>query len=423
MKKYIYQLEKQQHGHTTLSHSFLGDVEASERSGLLDEHDASNTNALFIPLLDRELKKITLFYESQEKELVDELVELEEDVNRREEAGLEGNSLYLEGSDDDDDDESVSVSQSPERRRHRKSSSGGRRLSGAFFVIFVRQQCLLGAFPVPGPSEWRRSSVSSTEDPRPLEEGGFSLQKPMGTIASKFHSLRDSWNSGNFNDGTIWTAKTDYAYDTRILFKRRITTLYISFTNLRSYVDINYTGFRKIIKKYDKVTYSELKDKYLHEVVEIAPPFTQTSKDKVNECINRLVDLYARCVTHHDRAAAKQQLRLHQRENIVWERDTVWRQMIGRERRGEGSRVDLAGATLVTEPEAPLVDIPTPVGHFRITGKLIWGAIAVAVFSVLLSVRVVETEAANNCFAILVFCTLLWASEVCILFLTPLMLD
>lgn len=36
----------------------------------------------------------------------------------------------------------------------------------------------------------------------------------------------------------------------RLLFKRRIRDLYTAFTNLRSYVEVNYSGFRKIIKKY-----------------------------------------------------------------------------------------------------------------------------------------------------------------------------
>lgn len=234
----------------------------------------------------------------------------------------------------------------------------------------------------------------------------------MDGLANKFQTLRGSWTSAAFSESNIWTSRTDYAYDVRILFKRRITHLYISFTNLRNYIDLNHSGFRKIIKKYDKVTYSELKDKYLHEVVEVTTPFTRASKDRLTDAIHRLEDSYARCVTHDDKVAAKRQLKLHQRENIAWERDTVWRQMIGRERRGEGDSEGLAGATVVREPEKPLVDIPTPVGHFMITGKLIWGSIAVTAFAVLLNVNVVEGTAANNCFAILVFCTILWASEV-----------
>lgn len=242
----------------------------------------------------------------------------------------------------------------------------------------------------------------------------------MGAITARFSNIRDSWNSAALDDATVWTARNDYAYDTRVLFKRRITTSYIAFTNLRSYIDINYSGFRKIIKKYDKVTYSELKDKYLHDVVETSTPFSQEDKTKLNDCITRLVELYARCVTQNDKAAAKHQLRFHQRENIAWERDTVWRQMIGQERRGEGSRMDLGGATLVKDPEKPLVNIPTPVGRFKITSKLIWGTIASVAFIVLLNMDIFQAEEAKNCFAILVFCTILWASEAIPLFVTSL---
>ena len=59
---------------------------------------------------------------------------------------------------------------------------------------------------------------------------------------------KDSVSSATGPD-TVWTAKNDYATDIRLLFKRRITNLYLSLTSLRAYVELNYTGFRKILKK------------------------------------------------------------------------------------------------------------------------------------------------------------------------------
>jgi len=275
----------------------------------------------------------------------------------------------------------------------------------------------------------RRHSISSIEeDPNPngMEESTTSLRpakasrSALGKLTTRFTNLRDSVTSAtsvpSATENTIWTSQSDYAYDTRLLYKRRITTLYISITNLKSYIEINYSGFRKIIKKYDKVTFSELKDHYLHNVVEVAAPFTPASKDKLNDAINRLIELYSKCVARGDKVLARQQLRLHQRENIAWERDTVWRQMIGRERRGEGDTMDTAGATLVQEPEAALVDIRTPVGKFKITKRKIFKVISVIVFIILLNLQIVEGQEANRCFAILSFCTILWATEVGLLF-------
>lgn len=133
------------------------------------------------------------------------------------------------------------------------------------------------------------------------------------------------------------------------------------------------------------------------------------------------MELYARCVTRGDSIAAKRQLKIHQREHIAWERDTVWRQMIGQERRGEGGEagaIRALGGTLLLEPEKGLVDLQTPAGRFKLTTKHIFLLVSVIVFVVLLNVKVVESEEANRCLAVLVFATVMWATEAIPLFVT-----
>lgn len=109
------------------------DLESTERSTLLGEQDATGTDAIFISLLDQELKKIVAFYEAKEKELLEELEELEKDVLKMDEIGLGGGYHYEDYVDDDDeeDDDSIGSPRSPDRARrslsrHRKSSSAGR---------------------------------------------------------------------------------------------------------------------------------------------------------------------------------------------------------------------------------------------------------------------------------------------------------
>jgi phosphate transporter len=87
--------------------------------------------------------------------------------------------------------------------------------------------------------------------------------------------------------------------------------------------------------------------------------------------------------------------------------------MIGRERRGEGDgNIKTIGATLVTEEEGCLLRVATPVGHFKLTRKKIFLVLAITVFVVLLNVPVVDEVEANRCFAILIFSTIMWATEV-----------
>lgn len=151
----------------------------------------------------------------------------------------------------------------------------------------------------------------------------------------------------------------------------------------------------------------------MHDVVDHAVPFTQDSKGKLDDVIAQLVSLYAKCVTHGDTSAALSQLKLHLRENIAWERNTVWRQMIAQQRRGAGQLEDVTGAPVVVAfEETGLVHIPTPLGQLRLTLKNIYFLVALLVFAALLNLDVIDGPEANKCFAILVFSTFLWASEV-----------
>ena len=262
LKKHIYQLEKQQQRNSQLH---VVDLESSERSTLLGEQDVTKTDSIFIPLLDRELKKIAAFYEHQEKELLDDLEDLEKDVLLMDELGLVGGDYYEDYTDDDgeDDDDSVGSPRSPDltRRspsRRRKSSSAGRvrRPTGLFetFLLPMLRLIVMTYVGVASTSaDLNLLSVPSIEEPRDLEASHISNKGPrgaLGRLTTTFNNLRDSMvSSSSATEPTIWTADSRYAYDTRLLYKRRITNQYISFTNLKSYVEINYSGFRKITKK------------------------------------------------------------------------------------------------------------------------------------------------------------------------------
>ncbi|PCH42680.1 SPX-domain-containing protein, partial [Wolfiporia cocos MD-104 SS10] len=434
LKKSIYQLEKQQVGLESSTRD-LRDLEAAnEQTALMSNVDHHSTDTTFIPLLDRELKKICIFYEMQEAELLDEVAQLERLVQQTEDIGPDAGHQYMDAdTEDDDEDEDEDVfnihspppTRSPSRRPNRRHA---RSVSSA----------------APGPSgsrkrmdsvTHRRYSISSAEDHGDLEASIASLREQhfdpptapgsphaggstTRTIASKLNRMKDSITSLGAPP-TVWTAKNSYATDVQLLFKRRITNLYLSATSLKAYVELNYSGFRKILKKYDKVTENELQDHYMHDIIEQSPPFIQDSRDRLNGAQSRLIALYAKCVSHDDVQAATRQLRLHQREHIAWERDTVWRQMIGQARRGHA---DGAGAaSLVLEPEKGLLNVRTRAGLVKLTTKQLYLLLSAAVFVVLLNVRTVDGVEASRCLAVLVFATIMWATEAIPLFVTSIL--
>lgn len=95
--------------------------------------------------------------------------------------------------------------------------------------------------------------------------------------------------------------------------------------------------------------------------------------------------------------------------------------MIGKERRGETGEpgtLRTLGGTLLVEPEKGVLDVQTPAGHFKLTMKQLFLLASVVIFVVLLNVRVVESVEANRCLAVLVFATVMWATEAIPLFVT-----
>jgi phosphate transporter len=153
----------------------------------------------------------------------------------------------------------------------------------------------------------------------------------------------------------------------------------------------------------------------MHDIVETTEPFTQAARDRLNTFISNLTELYTKCVARGDHQQAMRQLRSHQREHIVWERDTVWRQMIGKARRGDQSdHVQALGALAQEDKQGSdiLVSLPRILGSLAFTKKQLFLTIAVATFVALLVTQPLDAIEASRCLAILVFATILWATEV-----------
>ena len=227
---------------------------------------------------------------------------------------------------------------------------------------------------------------------------------------------------------------SDHAFSTLLAsgmtLKKRIISLYVSLCELKSFIQLNKTGFTKALKKYDKTNNRNLKSQYIKNQVNKAAPFQDSTMQRLDENIATAEKLYADIGTKGDIQMAKRELRLHLREHVVWERNTVWREMIGIERKAQaanmGVRRTLLGADhdpskarlQGDEPdEMGTKELVTPVGRFTcprwLFSSTFFTLIAIiVVFVVLLVAPIMEEKAQQNCLAMLVFVSLLWATEV-----------
>lgn len=216
-------------------------------------------------------------------------------------------------------------------------------------------------------------------------------------------------------------------YDMRVTLKKRAISLFVALRELKSYAQLNRTGFTKAAKKYDKTLDRSLKSAYIDRRVAPAYCFLKSTARNLDESLAKIENLYADLVTDGDIEVARRDLRLHLREHVVWERNTVWREMIGIERKAHAAHIgglsllgDDLKKTRLAGDEADSVntkELKTPVGRIRVpswafsSGFFTLAAILV-VFVTLLQAPVFETPEQNNCFAMLVFVSLLWATEV-----------
>ncbi|KAK5018312.1 low-affinity phosphate transporter [Cryomyces antarcticus] len=413
LKKLIFQLEKQ-------VHQKAGPPAHDAESSPLLNGSAEDPDKVFTRALDHDLEKICSFYRLKELEIygeIDSLLKDEEAYEAEQDAAETGQS---DGPPDN------------------------RRMSRAFKA---RQGSIFKSFGFG--NKRRTSTMSRSREAIDEEEGesdedanersalkrkksrdGQQAWDPMGSVDDMRNSVdlqsrrRTSQAYEDYNDQAF-----SALYDSGITLKKRAISLYVSICELRSFIQLNKTGFTKVLKKYDKILDRNLKSKYIEEKVSPAYPFLQSTMDHLTENLARIEQAYANVVTKGDIPEAKRELRLHLREHVVWERNTVWREMIGIERKAQAANMGIRQTMLGADydptkarlqgddPDAMTKELVTPVGKYRCPAWLLsttfWTLIAiVVVFLVLLLVPIMKKPEQQNCLAMVAFVSLLWATEV-----------
>ncbi|KAH7058395.1 SPX domain-containing protein [Linnemannia elongata] len=433
LKKIIYQVEKDlvAAGASNDLESGSGTPyqgEPNERSGLLSTGARSKARAkannMFLPALDRELEKIMSFYFKKERELYAEVDALASDIEFVENfdhpipsrlAGSGSKALN-----------SGSVRKTRSRNNSRASRHSTLARSGSWRYDEALALANAGALKaaeevsrdvdhVPNPSS------SSTVVPGQGGVGSSSQISTNMTTDVEPETPRDEDDDDDNDEDDIKSLWFDPEMEhEKMRFRHNCIEMFVNLSELQAYAKLNCTGFSKILKKYDKISENNTKKVYMNQVVLQAYPFKQETTEKLQAQIDRVRDIYAKIFTNGDTEVAKRSLKMHLKEHMVWERNTIWRDMIGIERKSQAVGVRPSSG-LKTAP----ITINTPFGSIEFPEWLtrdVWTLLfCCLVFAVLLHVELFEGPEQQNCFAILVFASLLWATESLPLFVTSLL--
>lgn len=407
----IYQLEKVVH---------LSSGGDGESRPLIQHEDPE---VVFIRALDVELEKVLSFYSVKERELFEEVQNLLRDVGAFEE----------EAGDTDQERELRPPTRGSEQQQQQRP-------------FRTRSESLPSRTSTDDGTNSDNSDDENTGLNKPARKRRLSLGRRKTSTSVPGHmmsSIGDMTASTEMTRSRRYstTYDDDYAeqaalFSSGIMLKKRIINLYVQLCELKSYIQLNRTGFSKVLKKFDKIIDRQLRSKYMDTFVDTAYPFRPETTKGLEEQIHLTVRAYTDIVTKGDEEAATRDLRSHLREHVVWERNTVWRELIGMERRAEaaslghtllGRDADPTSHRLQGDDELvlPTKEIATPLGHFRLPAWLVSSTlmtliIIFAIFFALLFLPVMKKPEQQNCLALLVFVSLLWATEAIPLFVTSL---
>ena len=403
----IYNLETQINQKNTAT----TDAESSPLlNGAADDPDKAFTN-----LLDAELEKVTSFYQLKEVEIYSEL-----------DALINDEADYERGQEDFDQEQ-------------QNAPPGKQTRSASIFkqIGFNRPRAMstVSGRSTGDGNDDDDSDVDANETSRLRQKSPDGQRKRRRTTDENMNSdglSSKRRTSGAFDDYNDMAFSA--LYDEGVSLKKRTVSVYVSLCELRSFIQLNKTGFEKVLKKYDKILDRKLKSQYLNKYVYPAYPFQQSTMDRLTQKLQHVEHAYSQICTKGDVAEGKRELRLHLREHVVWERNTVWREMIGIERKAQAANIGITQTLLgrdvnagrvrrqgdETEPE--IKEVVTPIGRYRcpqwLISKTFWTLVAcIAVFVVLLVVPIMEKPEQQNCLAMVIFVSALWATEVCTILL------
>lgn len=214
--------------------------------------------------------------------------------------------------------------------------------------------------------------------------------------------------------------------------QRRYVEHYLELTELINFAELNLSGFEKILKKHDKNVMATTRSAYIAKL-ERSRAFCK--RDALVGLRERTEREFADLFWGGDTLAAREELSEGLRDLLIWERNTIWRDMLQSERRVAAVRSKKRGGS--TSSRAVMLaarPLLLAMGLFLFAGILLYprditarlpqgevgDTAAAGGATKLRGSDVGSPAAADRCLALLVLTSFLWATEALPLYVTSL---
>ncbi|OWB80539.1 hypothetical protein B5S32_g4823 [[Candida] boidinii] len=357
------------------------------------KNDLKNPKSIFYSKLNNELNKIDNFYSNTENELFIEVELLLKDLSHYSD---DQNSLEIELDDIDANQLDKSISRS-----------------------------------MPG------DGSHHAEDDDEEEDYDDAMTRDIENDAASISS-----NTALLNETDL---KPSIQHSTT--FRKRVVTIFIKLSEIKSFIELNKIGFSKVCKKFDKVLNESIRNDYMESLPSNSYIFKLVTISKLDEYIDELIKIYA-SLTNSDIEHSKENLKILLRDHIIWERSKVWKGYINNINGfniedNEDVVDDSELRNLYSMPcykyKLP-IDINLPYFYnfnrkqlkcyqieylklpkFFLGWRSIKIAITILVTGLLLGLKSLHDTQQKHCMALVICCAILWATEAIPLFTTSML--
>ncbi|PVU98831.1 hypothetical protein BB559_001224 [Furculomyces boomerangus] len=345
----------------------------------------------FVVALDKDILKIEEFYRQKEEEVVKQTDKLQDDYEKY----LERFEEVIELLDLDSASKTHVSLTSPEGYMSLQGTTpDGHRNS-------------LSVSDIANTSDINRpNSNSRNRNPNRLSRSHFSSTQLSSDLRSEADSSDGQYDSAyeDMREAAL-KIKVRQANNRKRILNTKARELFISVSDLQLYSKLNLTGFNKILKKFDKVTGQSLKETYNEKVLSTAYSFSTLAKSVTNNEISKIITIFTEISGYSSQDEAIEELKASLRDQVVWDRNTVWRDMISMERK--------VGAVEVVHPTVG----PSALNKGQIQNwskesvQFLYIFLCLMGFTFSLLYSPFADLIQQRCWALLVFVSLMWATE------------
>ncbi|CAI5757817.1 unnamed protein product [Candida verbasci] len=238
---------------------------------------------------------------------------------------------------------------------------------------------------------------------------------------------------------------TDFNVKTqlKVALKRKAVSLFINLSELKSFIELNRIGFTKICKKFDKICNYSVKQDFIDNFLpNNSKVFEHATIQSLEQKLDTIVKIYAFLIgsvtiktTKEDLESVKNELKSNLRDHIVFERNTVWKDLLSIEKKSYNLDLDNAATQnnkMGDEANATssmlymqmkeikiwktnkVISLPA----FLFTIQMVKILITVIAFVILISIKTLNDPVEGRALAVLVACIILFATEAIPLYAT-----